>query len=127
MHHGVKYTSLYDGVTKRGGEFPGTGVKCSVLTMKEEILLRDHVLYKAKIGYGDSWKTLRTLVQTLLVRMKTSSPQRMTGLEDRGQRPSISWVRRFAQRNNISLRKCSVISKGRAVISPKDNALWFRA
>ena len=50
---------------------------------------------------------------------------RLTGLEDRGQLPTLSWVRRFADRHHLTLRKASIISKGRAVISPKDIALWF--
>ena len=50
----------------------------------------------------------------------------MTGLEDIGQFPTISWVRRFAERHNLTLRKASIISKGRAVISPQDITLWFK-
>ena len=96
------------------------------LNKKEEKKIKDHALYKARIGYGESWKLLRMLIQKMLVRIKTASPNRMTGLEEQGQFPSISWVRRFAVRNNISLRKCSIISKGRAVISPQDIALWFK-
>ena len=38
------------------GNLPDTYVKCSVLIIKEELLQRDHVLYKAVIGYSDFWK-----------------------------------------------------------------------
>ena len=34
-------------------------------------------------------------------------------------------MRAFADRNGISLRKSSMISKGRAFISPKHFVLWF--
>ena len=79
-------------------------------------MIKDHVLYKAKIGYGESWKTLRKLIQKMLLRIKRKSPNRMTGLEEQGQRPSISWLRRWAIRNGISLRKCSIISKGQGYL-----------
>ena len=114
------------GIVKRAGEFKGTGRRSQVLTDKEEERLKAHILYKAEIGYGESWKTLQTILQLVLLEIKKTDPERITGFEEQGQRPNISWVRRFAARNNISLRKCSVISKGRAVISPKDIALWFQ-
>ena len=127
LHYHVKYSTLYSGITRRGAEFSGSGGKQLIsLTSKEEKMIKEHILYKARIGYGDSWKTLRMLIQKLLLRIKKNSPERITGLEDQGQRPSNSWVRRFAKRHHISLRKSSIISKGRAVISPKAISLWFK-
>ena len=105
--------------------FSGQGRKTTVLTKKEEKKIKDHVIYKAKIGYGESWKTFRMLIQKLLIRIKRTNPDRMTGLEEKGQLPSVTWMRAFADRNGISLRKSSMISKGRAFISPKHIALWF--
>ena len=85
-----------------------------------------HILYMASIGYGESWTTLQLLLQQVLNRIKSANPTRLTGLEDRGQLPTISWVRRFTERHNLTLRKASIISKGRAVISPQDITLWFK-
>ena len=96
-----------------------------MLKPEEEEKIKQHVLYKAQIGYGDSWVSLQKLVQKILLKVKKVSPDRITGLEEVGQRPCRTWVRRFAERQGISLRKCSIISKGRAVISPRDIRLWF--
>ena len=32
---------------------------------------------------------------------------------------------RFAKRHNLKLRKCSIILKGRAIVSPQDVSRWF--
>ena len=107
---------MHAGITTRGGVFDGKGRKCNVLNKKEEEMIKDHVIYKAKIGYGKSWKTLKKLIQKMHLRIKKKSPNKMTGLEEQGQRPSISWLRRLAIRNGISLRKCSIISKGQGYL-----------
>ena len=70
--------------------FSGQGRKTTVLTKKEEKKIKDHVIYKAKIGYGESWKTFRMLIQKLLIRIKRTNPDRMTGLEEKGQLPSVT-------------------------------------
>ena len=124
-HHGVKYKTLHAGLVQREGTFQGQGRSLKVLQPKEEQMIVKHVLYKASVGYGDSWETLRFLLQELLTKIKVANPKRITGLEDQGQLPSKTWVRRFAHRHSLSLRKCSIISKGRAVISLQDIAMWF--
>ena len=92
--------------------FDGRGPMQKVLRPEEEIMVVRHVLYKASIGYGESWNTLRLLLQQVLTRIKSANPQRLTSLEDRGQLPTISWVRRFAERHHLTLRKASIISEG---------------
>ena len=115
--HGVDRRILHEGVVKRGGEFRGSGHTSLVLEQHEEKMIVTHVKHMAKIGYGASWNTLRQLLQEILLSLKSANSNRITGLEEKGQLPSISWVRRFAARNNLVLRKSSVISKGRAVLS----------
>ena len=116
---------LHEGIVKRGGEFRGSGHTSLVLEQHEEEMIVTHVKHMAKIGYGASWNTLRLLLQEILLSLKSANANRITGLEDKGQLPSISWVRRFAARNNLVLRKSSVISKGRAIVSKENLDLWF--
>ena len=61
----------------------------------------------------------------MLISLKSANSNRITGLEDKGQLPSISWMRRLAAQNNLVLRKSSVISKGRAVVSRENLDIWF--
>ena len=103
--HGVKYTSLYVGIMKRAGEFKGTGRSSQVLTDQEEKRLNAYVLYQAEIG--ESWKTLQTILQQVLLENKKADAERMSGFEELGQCPNISWVQRFAARNKISLPRTS--------------------
>ena len=123
--HGIKYMTLYGHLSYRQGQIEGRGRKLSVLTPEEEQRVVQHILYWAAIGYGESWKTVRRLLQQVLIEIKAANPQRVTGLEKQGQLPSTSWVSRFSQRHNLVLRKCSIISEGRAIISPHDVSLWF--
>ena len=124
--HGVNYKTFHSGLTLRRGMFDRRIPMQKVLRQEEGIMVVRHVLYKASIEYGESWTTLRLLLQHVLNRIKSANPTRLTGLEDRGHLPSISWVRRFAERHDLTLRKASIISKGRAVISPQDITLVQR-
>ena len=94
---GVKYKSLHAGIITRGGEFEGQGGKLTGFTPDEEAIIVFHILYKAAIGYGESWKSTRLLLQQVLTRIVAANPQRVTGLEHQGQLPSQSWVSRFAK------------------------------
>ena len=104
-YHGVKYKSLHAGIVARGGEFEGQGRKLKVFTVDEEVTIVGHILYKAAIGYGESWKSTRLLLQQVLTSIVAANPQRVTGLENQGQLPSQSWVSRFAKRHNLKLCK----------------------
>ena len=59
-----------------------------------------------------------------MVQIKESNPDRITGYEKDGHLPNMSFVRRFAKRNNLTLRKTYEISKGRQVLSVSDIRLW---
>ena len=124
-YHRVKYKSLHAGIIARGGEFEGQGRKLKVFTVDEEVTIVCHILYKAAIGYGELWKSTRLLLQQVLTRIVAANPQRVTGLENQGQLPSQSWVSRFAKWHNLKLCKCSIISKGRVIVSPQDVSRWF--
>ena len=87
--------------------------------------MANHVRYKAAIGYGESWETLRLLVQEILLKIKAANPLRITGLEKTGQLPNMSWVRRFAERHGLARRKCSIINYGRAITTPQNLNIWF--
>ena len=47
------------------------------------------------------------------------------GLENQGQLPGQSWVSKFAKRHKLKICKCSILSKGRAIVSPQDVARMF--
>ena len=116
---------LYAGIVKRNGEFPGSGKFTTVLSPKEETKVYNHIVHMTEIGFGPSWSTLRLLLQEAMHSLKAVNPNRITGFESRGQMPSIPFVRRFADRHSLSLRKSSVISSSRAEVSPKKVSSWF--
>ena len=123
--YGVKQNLLYVGIVKADGQFRGSGQFSKLLKKSEGEKIASHALHLAKIGYGLSWLGLRLLMQDLLLSIKEANPDRVTGLEEKGQLPSTSFVRRWAERNNLSLKKSSAISKGRAVVKPEDHGMWF--
>ena len=53
-----------------------------VFTAEEEKMVVSHVMYKASIGYGDSWNTLWLLLQQVLTKITIANPQQVTGLEE---------------------------------------------
>ena len=122
---GVDTSILHRGIVETGGLFPGKGRFSTLLKKNEEEMVANHVRHMATIGYGVTWPGLRCLLQEVLLSLTAANPSRKTGLEDRNQLPSTSYVQRFAARIGLSLRKTSAISKGRAVISPVDIKLWF--
>ena len=122
---GVDASILHRGVTDTGGLFPGRGKFTTILQKTEEEMVANHVRQMATIGYGVTWEGLRCLLQEILLSLVAVNPSRKTGLEEQNQLPHPSYIRRFAKRNQLSLRKTSQISKGRAVISPADIRLWF--
>ena len=56
--------------------------------------------------------------------LKKSNPERVTGYEKDNNLPNIHFVRRFASRHSLTLRKSLEISKGRAVCSVSDLEHW---
>ena len=62
-------------------------------------------------------------LQDALLSLTAAKP---TGKRDKNQLPDPSYVRRFVERNGLSLRKTSQISMGRAVMFPAVIRLWFQ-
>ena len=125
VHH-VPHRTLHKGIVTNAGLFKGSGKFSTILSREEEMLVKEHVLYMEKIGYGLSLTSLGVLVHDLLMGALRAKPNRITGLEICNQMPSKSWANRFCDRHNLSLRKSSVISKGRAVVSSSDLARWYQ-
>ena len=116
---------LYTGIVKRNGEFPGSGKFTTVLSPEEEKKVYNLIVHISEIGFGPSWLTLRLLLQEVLISLKAVNPSRITSFESTGQMPSIPFVRRFASRHSLSLRKSSGISSSRAVVSLVKISSWF--
>ena len=124
-YHKVPFTTLYQGLVMRGGQYKGIGGRESkVLSSKEEKEIVKYINWKASIGYGVNWQMVQLLVQEVCVKVTSVNPGRVTGLEKSGQLPNMSWVRRFARRHNLVLRRTAEISKGRQVVTPAELALW---
>ena len=79
----------------------------------------DHVKWRASIGHGLDWHMLGLLLQELFLALKLANPARVTRLEDVGQLPSSTWIRRFAERHNLVGRATMPISKERQVVTPR--------
>ena len=93
-------------------DYQGGGRRIKALTSEEEARIVEHVKWRASIGCGVNWRQLQCLVQEVFLGMMIANPDRETGYEETGQLPNIMFVRRLAQRNNLSLRSTSEISKG---------------
>ena len=124
LSYGVNYNTLYHGIVKRGGEFRGSGNFTSRLTRDEEKKIKDHVIWRAQIGYGVDWEMLSLLIQEVLLSVTKSNPERVTGLEDANQLPNLSYVCRFAERHGLVLRVSMGISKGHQIVSKEELRLW---
>ena len=94
------------------------------MTLQEEMKVVDHVKWRASIGHGLDWHMLGLLLQELFLALKLANPARVTGLEDVGQLPSSTWIRRFAERHNLVGRATMPISMGRQVVTPEEIKLW---
>ena len=121
----VPYSTLY-GMVQNDGVYSGSGRKSNVLSSDEELLVTKHVKWRASVGCGLTWSGLQKLVQEILIAATTSNTDRVTGYEAQGHMPNTSWVRRFADRNNLTLRATMEISKGRQICSAADMDKWFK-
>ena len=122
--YNVSYKTLWAGLVKRGGEFRGKGRFTNRLKAEEEMRVVEHVTWRASIGYGVDWNMLTLLLHEVLLAVKHSNPERETGLENCGQFPPKIWVRRFAERHQLVMRRTMGISKGRQVVSAEELAMW---
>ena len=102
--HNVCFNTLHKGL-KSGGVFQGgRGRKSHVFTEREE---KDLVAYIKSLAIDLSPKQVQRAIQEALLDVIKDHPERKTGLEDCGQMPHTSWVRRFVIRNRISMTRSS--------------------
>ena len=80
VHH-VPHRTLHKGIVTNAGLFKGSGKFSTILSREEEMLVKEHVLYMEKIGYGLSLTSLRVLVHDLLMGALRAKPNRITGLK----------------------------------------------
>ena len=121
--YNIPKSTLYH-LVKSGGEFQGSGKQSSCLTLEEEGAIVKHVKWRVAVGCGVDWRQLQSLIQEVLLEIKEANPERLTGYEGTGQLPNMNFVRRLAERHNLSLRRSSEISKGRQILSTADLVLW---
>ena len=121
--YNIPQSTLYD-LIRTGGEYQGRGKQSGCLTQEEEGAIVQHVKWRVAVGCGVDWRQLQNLIQEVLLGIKVANPERSTGYEATGQLPNISFVRRLAQRHNLSLRRSSEISKGRQILGKVDLMLW---
>ena len=121
-HYKVPRTTLRD-LIARGDDFQGSGKKLKSLTFEEEAAIVRHVRWRAGIGCGVNWQQLQSLIHEVLLGIKIANPNRLTGYEKSGQVPNMPFVRRLAERHNLTLRRSSEISKG--IIHYEENLYFF--
>ena len=104
--------------------YKGSGKFSSVLSHEEESRIIAHVTWRQEIGCGLSFEQLGLLLQEVFLGLKEANSSRMTGFETSNQLPHTNWVRRFAERHSICLRRTVEISKGRQILTSQDLDLW---
>ena len=109
----VPNSTLRDLVKRDDHKFQGSGRKLACLSQEEECAIVSHVKWRASVGCGVDWRQLQFLIQEVLLGVKEANLSRTTGYENSGQLPNIHFVRRLAERHNLSLRRTSEISKGK--------------
>ena len=123
-HFGVSRATLRRYLKCGDPDFKGVGRRSSTFTQEEEKKIIDHIVWKQEIGCGLTLEQLGLLVQEVLLGLKEANPDRVTGFEETNQLPYYNWVRRFAERNDISLRRSIEISKGRQCLTEFDLDSW---
>ena len=120
----ISKTSLQRFIKNDASDLQGAGSLSSVFTPAEEKQIFEHVIWKQEIGCGLTFEQLGVLIQEVLLGIKEANSDRMTGFEDNNQLPYLNWMRRFAERNNIGLRRSMEISKGRQILTAEDLSMW---
>ena len=121
---GVQQRSL-DRFIKSGTKFVGKGKKSNVFTIEEEAQIVQFVRGRVELGVGLSFKQLCLVIQELLAKLKSVNPERYCPPSWNNFYPEETFVRRLAERNNISLRRTMALSAARAVLTVSDLDSWF--
>ena len=123
QHFNVPRTTLQR-LLKNNLKFVGTGKKSKVFTSEEESKIINFVVNQQEIGCGLSWYQLQLLLQEVMQSLKIANSSRITGYKEHNNLPNMCFVRRFATRHSLTLRKSLEISKGRAICSVADLENW---
>ena len=100
---GIPHSTLYD-VFISGGSYQGSGRKCTVFTLVEEKNVANKVLEMTHGGQNLTWPILKDIMVQELELLMSLDPRRMrskVSVKD-GSLLNIPFVRRFAQRNDLS-------------------------
>ena len=111
-YHKVPYTTLFNLFTK-GDTYQGSGRQFGCLSSSEELEIINHVKWRASVGCGVNFQQLQLLIQEVMLAIKQANPARITSYESSNQLPHRMFVRRLAERHNLSLRRSAEISKGK--------------
>ena len=83
---------------KRGHFNKRPGIPTKAFTKEEEKKL---VAYIRSLDFEVTWKQIGMAIQESLLDVTKNNPERKTGMENTGQVPHGSWVRRFAERHGL--------------------------
>ena len=122
--YNVPSSTLHRLIKSGFSDYKGSRKYSSVLSQEEEASIIAHVTWRQEIGCGLSFEQLGLLLQEVFIGLKEANSSRMTGFETSNQLPHTNWVRRFAERNSICLRRTVEISKGRQILTSQDLDLW---
>ena len=122
--YNISSSTLHRLIKSGFSDYKGSGKFSSVLSHEEESRIIAHVTWRQEIGCGLSFEQLGLLLQEVFLGLKEANSSRMTGFETSNQLPHTNWVRRFAERHSICLRRTVEISKGRQILTSQDLDLW---
>ena len=111
---------------KSGATFVGKGKKSLVFSDDEETQIADFVKKRVELGAGLDFIQLCLVIQELLTRLKKVNPARYSPPTWVNFYPEDTFARRFAERNNISLRSTMSLSPARDCLTVYDLDSWFK-
>ena len=119
----IPYSTLQDYI-QNGTCVKGRGRKSIVMSDAEEQKVVQFVIKRAELGCGVGWDQLRNIIQEVLISLCNANPNRSSTFEQSGHLPNRSFVRRFAERQNLVLLRTMELSKGRQILTTADLSMW---
>ena len=80
---------------------------------------------RVNLGVGQDFDQLKSVIQELLIELKKADKERYIPPTWENCYPEDTFVRRFADRNSISLRRTMALSAARARLTVYDLEQWF--
>ena len=99
------------GYLRSGNKFVGAGKQSIVFTKDEEERIVQFVIDRVNLGVGVDFHQLSLIIQELLIELKKGDKERYIPPSWEKCYPQDTFVRRFADRNNISLREAIKLEK----------------